>query len=48
MSQEFFDLFERLVPESGQAETVQGEIVRAINAMANDYAVNGCANWDGG
>lgn len=48
MSQEFFGLFGSLVPESGQAVTVQGEIVRAINAMANDYAANGSSNWDGG
>jgi hypothetical protein len=48
MSAEFFELFERLVPESGQAATVQGEVVRAINGMANDYAANGSANWDAG
>ena len=48
MSQEFFDLFGLLVPESGQASTVQGELVRAINKLANDFVSNGFANWDAG
>jgi len=48
MSQEFFDLFGLLVPESGQASTVQGELVRAINKLANDFFSNGFANWDAG
>ena len=48
MSQEFFDLFDRLVPVSGQAPTVQGELVRAVNKLANDFVSNGFANWDAG
>jgi len=48
MSQEFFDLFDQLVPESGQASTVQGELVRAVMKLANDLVSNGFANWDAG
>jgi hypothetical protein len=48
MSKEFFELWERLVPDSGQADTVQGEIIRAIGRMANELASNGFANWDSG
>ena len=48
MSAEFFALFEKLVPEVGQAATVQGELVRAIGRMADEYAANGFANWDAG
>jgi hypothetical protein len=46
MSQEFFDLFDQLVPESGQASTVQGELVRAVMKLTNDFVSNGFANWD--
>jgi hypothetical protein len=48
MSQEFFTLFERLVPKSGQADTVQGELVRAIGRMSDEYFRNGFGNWDVG
>ena len=48
MSQEFFDLFGQLVPESGQASTVQGELVRSVMKLANDLVSNGFANWDAG
>jgi hypothetical protein len=48
MSADFFELFERLVPKSGQAATVQGELVRAIGRMADEFATNGFANWDAG
>jgi hypothetical protein len=48
MSKEFFELFEKLVPESGQATTVQGELVRAIGRMADEFLTNGFANWDAG
>jgi hypothetical protein len=48
MSQELFALFERLVPASGQASTVQGELVRSVMKLANDLVSNGFANWDAG
>ena len=48
MSQEFFDLFDQLVPESGQASTVQGELVRVVMKLSNDFVSNGYSNWDSG
>jgi hypothetical protein len=48
MSQEFFDLWERLVPESGQADTLQGELIRAVGKMADECFRNGFCNWDAG
>jgi hypothetical protein len=48
MSDKFFELFGKLVPASGQAATVQGEVVRAINKLVNDCVSNGLANWDAG
>ena len=48
MSKEFFDLFDQLVPESGQAATVQGEVVRAVMKLSSDFVSNGYANWDAG
>ena len=48
MSEKFFELFEKLVPASGQATTVQGEVVRSINKLVNDCVSNGLANWDAG
>ena len=48
MSQEFFELFGQLVPESGQASTVQGELVRVVMKLSNDFVSNGYANWDAG
>jgi hypothetical protein len=48
MSQEFFHLWEQLVPQSGQADTVQGELIRAIGRMDDEVASNGFANWDSG
>jgi hypothetical protein len=37
-----------LVPRSGQAETVQGELVRAIGRLATEWSRNGNINWDDG
>jgi hypothetical protein len=48
MSAEFFELFDKLVPESGQAATAQGELVRAICKMSEELVSNGFANWDSG
>ena len=48
MAREFFELFDTLVPEFGQAATVQGEVVRAVGRMANEFATNGFSNWDSG
>jgi hypothetical protein len=48
MSAQFFELFERLVPESGQAATIQGELIRAIGRTSEEFLSNGFANWDEG
>ncbi len=41
-------LFERLVPVSGQARTIQGELVRSLFRLHREAMVNGNANWDDG
>jgi hypothetical protein len=41
-------LFERLVPASGQARTVQGELVRSLFRLHREAMVNGNGNWDDG
>ena len=46
--QEYERLWTQLVPLSGQANTVQGELVRAIGKLASEYTRNGNANWDRG
>lgn len=43
---EYGELWDRLVPESGKAETVQGEVVRLIGRLAVEYYRNGNMNWD--
>jgi len=45
---EYKDLWNRLVPASGQADTVQGEVVRAIGRLASECYRNGNINWDAG
>jgi hypothetical protein len=46
--QEYFQLWDDLVPISGQADTVQGELVRAIGRLAGELERNGNGNWDDG
>ena len=48
MSKAFFDLHDALVPPFGQAVSVQGEVVRSIAKMADEFVSNGFANWDDG
>lgn len=38
-------LFDALVPESGPASTVQGELLRATTRVSSEYSRNGCSNW---
>jgi len=45
---EIYRLFLLLVPVSGQAPTVQGEVIRAIMKITDEVYRNGGANWDGG
>jgi hypothetical protein len=41
-------LTKELVPPSGEAETLQGELVRCINNLADEATRNGWMNWDTG
>jgi len=41
-------LWELLVPSSGSASTVQGEVVRISGRIQNDLEGNEGVNWDGG
>lgn len=41
------ELWELLVPSSGAAETVQGEVIRLSGRIARELDGNGGANWDG-
>jgi hypothetical protein len=43
---EYGKLWNKLVPASGQAKTVQGELVRAIGRLASESYRNGNINWD--
>jgi hypothetical protein len=45
---EYQELWNRLVPESGQADTVQGELVRVIGRLGSEFDRNGNCNWDRG
>ena len=50
--QEYFEkakyLWQTYVPKSGQAETVQGELIRAIEKLRDEAQRNGNGNWDNG
>lgn len=50
--QEYFEkakyLWQTYVPESGQAETVQGELIRAVEKLRDEAQRNGNGNWDNG
>ncbi|MCA9315227.1 MAG: hypothetical protein KDB73_07030 [Planctomycetes bacterium] len=39
-------LWNRYVPDVGQADTVQGELIRAASRVRDEYLGNGCMNWD--
>lgn len=43
------ELFEQLVPDSGNCETLQGELLRASSKIGYDWYNNGwgCNNWSG-
>jgi hypothetical protein len=41
-------IWKSFVPKSGQAETVQGELLRAVEKLRDEAARNGNANWDKG
>ena len=39
-------LWDNLVPQSGQADTVQGELIRCIGKVTDEAYRNGNENWD--
>jgi hypothetical protein len=41
-------IWHHLVPKSGQAETVQGELLRAVEKLRWEAQTNGNINWDDG
>lgn len=45
---EFRALWQSLVPDSGQASTVQGELIRSVGRLRDEAERNGNANWDEG
>ena len=42
---DYDQLWEELVPESGPAETAQGEVIRSAARLASEYYRNGNINW---
>ena len=41
-------LWRNYVPKSGQADTVQGELIRAVEKLRDEANRNGNVNWDDG
>ena len=41
-------IWKEFVPQSGQADTVQGELMRAVEKLRDEAIRNGNANWDKG
>lgn len=46
LNDEYWDLVFSLVPEQGEAETEQGELVRSVMRLSAECCRNGCGNWD--
>jgi len=44
---QFNELWEMLIPSSGYASTVQGEVIRIAGRIADEVDRNGGGNWDG-
>jgi hypothetical protein len=42
------DIWRQFVPKSGQADTVQGELLRAVEKLRDEAMRNGNGNWDRG
>jgi hypothetical protein len=47
-SKQFAESWVELVPASAQSDTVQGEIIRAVDRLASEDRRNGSLNWDSG
>ena len=41
----FAEFWAVLVPERGQAISIQGEVLRAVGGLATEDRRNGCVNW---
>jgi hypothetical protein len=41
-------IWDEYVPKSGQADTVQGELLRAVEKLRDEATRNGNGNWDAG
>jgi hypothetical protein len=41
-------IWKQFVPATGQAETVQGELLRAVEKLRDEAVRNGNGNWDEG
>ncbi|WLI91379.1 hypothetical protein Q4S45_09740 [Massilia sp. R2A-15] len=41
-------IWDNYVPDSGQADTVQGELIRAVGRLRQEAMRNGNGNWDEG
>jgi hypothetical protein len=48
IEQRFKTLWKDLVPIGGEAETMQGEIIRAVGRLEDEYNRNGNVNWEPG
>lgn len=46
VDERFGRLWRELVPPSGEAETLQGEIVRSVGRLEDEYNRNGNVNWE--
>src|SRR5260221_10149736 len=44
--EEIQELWKNLAPANGEAETLQGELVRCIQNLADEANRNGWMNWD--
>ncbi len=47
LKEQFDELWAKLVPESGKAQTVQGEMIRIAGKVSYEILNNGGLNWDG-
>lgn len=47
-SKEAKEIWDKFVPKSGQAQTVQGELLRAVEKLRDEATRNANQNWDQG
>jgi hypothetical protein len=48
IEERFKQLWQDLVPLSGEAETLQGELVRSVGRLEDEFSRNGNVNWEAG